>query len=130
MSATPKQSTNTVVWFEIPAADFDRAVRFYERIFDTVLRKDQFGAATIGVFPYEGSGVSGCITLGDGYKPASTGTVVYLNCDGRLDAVLDRVEAAGGRIALPKFELPRGIGFSAQIIDTEGNRIGLHASKD
>ena len=45
MSATAKPQ-NVAVWFEIPAADFERAVGFYERIFDTRLRREKFGAAT------------------------------------------------------------------------------------
>jgi len=44
-----------------------------------------------------------------------------------LDAVLARVEAAGGRIATPKVQLPGDMGVFAHITDTEGNRVGLHA---
>ena len=34
---------------------------------------------------------------------------------------------AGGKVALPKTALPEGLGFFAHIIDSEGNRVGLHA---
>jgi predicted enzyme related to lactoylglutathione lyase len=37
------------------------------------------------------------------------------------------VQGAGGEIALPKTALPPGLGFFAHIIDSEGNRVGLHA---
>jgi uncharacterized protein len=53
--------------------------------------------------------------------------VIYLNCDGKFDAVLNRVEKAGGAIIEAKSHLP-GVGWIAQIRDSEGNRIGLHAA--
>jgi predicted enzyme related to lactoylglutathione lyase len=37
------------------------------------------------------------------------------------------VEPAGGKISLPRTALPEGMGFYAHILDTEGNRVGLHA---
>jgi predicted enzyme related to lactoylglutathione lyase len=52
---------------------------------------------------------------------------VYLNADPALDEVLARVERAGGRICHPRTALPDGMGFFANIVDTEGNRVGLHA---
>jgi predicted enzyme related to lactoylglutathione lyase len=64
---------------------------------------------------------------GPGLKPSSEGAIVYLNADPSLDAVLDRIAPAGGSIALPRTELPPGMGAFAQILDTEGNRIGLHS---
>ena len=42
--------------------------------------------------------------------------------------LLARVEAAGGRIASPKVQLPGDMGAFAHIVDTEGNRVGLHAA--
>jgi uncharacterized protein len=57
----------------------------------------------------------------------SGGTLVYLNAGASLDSVLARVIAAGGQIALPRQALPPGMGFFAHIIDSDGNRVGLHA---
>jgi predicted enzyme related to lactoylglutathione lyase len=37
------------------------------------------------------------------------------------------VEAAGGQIIVPKTQITPEYGYMAVIIDTEGNRIGLHA---
>jgi predicted enzyme related to lactoylglutathione lyase len=39
-----------------------------------------------------------------------------------------QVEAAGGQIIIPKTDIGE-FGFFAQLIDTEGNRIGLHSNK-
>ena len=58
---------------------------------------------------------------------SANGTLVYLNAGPSLDAWLARVPAAGGSVALPKVTLPDGMGCFAHIIDSEGNRVGLHA---
>jgi hypothetical protein len=37
------------------------------------------------------------------------------------------VEAAGGKILVPKTEISPDYGFMAVFLDTEGNRIALHS---
>jgi hypothetical protein len=58
--------------------------------------------------------------------PADGGVTVYLNCDGKMDDVLERVPQLGGTVLEEKNHLPN-IGWVAQIRDSEGNRVGLHA---
>ena len=118
---------NVAVWFEIPAANFDRAVGFYEKVFDTELRREKFGPADLAVFPYNQPGTSGCVIKGEGYKPAGDGCVVYLSSPVDLNRPLERVVKAGGRVVTPKTALPEGMGHFAHFVDTEGNRIGLHS---
>jgi uncharacterized protein len=130
-SMTPQrqqqQRESRVVWFEIPAADMDRACRFYETVLATSLNRGQFGPETLAVFPYEKPAISGCINQVQGQQPSASGTVVYLNADPDLDAALARVAPAGGKVVVPKTALPPGMGFYARIQDTEGNLVGLHA---
>jgi uncharacterized protein len=119
---------NAVNWFEIPVLDLDRAQTFYETLFDAPLRREQMGPNAMAVFPYEKYGVGGCLVAGeDGVHPSTDGAVVYLNAEPSLNNVLARVEAAGGRVSLPRTELPEGMGCFAHITDSEGNRVGLHA---
>ena len=125
--ATDKAPANVAVWFEIPARDFDRAVGFYENVFDTKLKTENMGGARLGVFPYEEPATSGCVIQGEGYEPASGGAVIYLETKGDLAGPLARVVKAGGKVALPKTALPPGMGFFAHFIDSEGNRVGLHS---
>jgi len=122
----PQTPSNVAVWFEIPARDFARAVTFYETLFATTLRQESFGGPKMAVFPYQQPGVSGAVVEAGTLQPG-VGTMVYLNCDGRLDAVAGRVEAAGGRLVSPFVELPSGMGRFVRIEDSEGNRVGLHA---
>ncbi|MEQ1518693.1 MAG: VOC family protein [Usitatibacteraceae bacterium] len=121
---------NAVVWFEIPATNFARAVAFYETILGVSLKKETMGPNELAVFPYsEGEGVSGCVISGAGYLPAKEGAVVYLHAESGVDAVLSKVNAAGGMVLLGKTALPPGMGFFAHMLDTEGNRVGLHSLK-
>lgn len=116
-------------WFEIPSSDFDRAVAFYSTILATPLRREVIAGMPNGIFPYEedeaGRAVGGAVVFEEQAKPGMTGVIPYLSCNGRLDAVLSRVVPAGGKILLPKTEMP--FGSIAFIADSEGNRIGLHS---
>jgi uncharacterized protein len=123
---TVRQSV--AVWFEIPAKDFDRAARFYERILGVTLRRDSMGPMTLGIFPYEEPNASGCIIAGPNAVPGKDGPIVYLNADGVLEKAIDAAWEAGGEVITPVTELPDGMGRFAHLRDTEGNRIGLHAA--
>ena len=127
MSAKHERRKNRVVWFEIPAGDLARATRFYETILATSLKAETFGTHELRVFAHDDDAASGCLMKGPGLEPSKSGAVVFLNADPSLDAVLSRVERAGGKIALPRTDLPGDMGSFAHIIDSEGNRVGLHA---
>jgi len=128
MTAAAKLPDNVASWFEIPAADFDRAVGFYEKVFDTQLISHDMMGARLAVFPYERPAMSGCIMQGgDTNKPGESGCLIYLVTKGALDGPLSRVVPAGGKVDTPRTALPEGMGFIAHFIDSEGNRVGLHS---
>lgn len=117
-------------WFEIPVIDMDRAVRFYEAVSGLSLKREAFGGPgqELAVFPGDrDADVRGALFKNPAMQPADQGTLVYLNAGETLEPWLSRVEAAGGRLALPKVTLPEGMGCFAHIIDSEGNRVGIHA---
>jgi predicted enzyme related to lactoylglutathione lyase len=118
---------HAIHWFEIPVHDIARAQSFYETLLGVSLRREQMGPQTMAIFPYGDGGIGGALLLGENAPaPGAQGVLVYLNAEPSIDAVLARVQDAGGRILSPKLELPGDIGFIAQVVDTEGNRIGLH----
>ncbi|ACB75553.1 VOC family protein [Opitutus terrae] len=121
--------TNALNWFEIHVADFDRAKRFYETILDERLESFDTPEAKMGVFQCDTeNGVGGAIVAKKGSAPGgSGGTLVYLNADGKLDAVLGRVGTAGGKVTQGRTPIPPH-GFIGFIQDTEGNRVGLHST--
>ena len=120
---------SAIHWFEIPVTDIDRAQRFYETLFAKDMRREHMGPQTLAVFAYDaGQGVGGALLQGAGAPaPGTDGPLVYLNAGPSLDAVLSRAAELGADVLQPKLELPRDIGFIAQIVDCEGNRIGLHS---
>jgi len=118
---------NVAVWFEIPAVNFERAVGFYEKVFETKLIRDKFESSDLAIFPKEGSANSGCVMKADGYRPTRDGSVVYLSAGKDLSGPLSRAVANGGSVAVPKTALDSGMGYFAQFIDSEGNRVGLHS---
>ena len=120
-------TTTAITWFEIPVADLDRAQAFYETVLARKLRREDFGGNPLVVFPYDEPATGGALKPGANTSAqAGSGIRVYLDCTG-IDAVLSRVEAAGGQIVAPKSALPPGMGFIAHLRDTEGNEVGLHA---
>jgi predicted enzyme related to lactoylglutathione lyase len=123
------QARNVINWFEIPAADLEKAAGFYETILALKLKRERFGGGRMAVFPYERPGVSGAVMEAPELTGKPTGTVIYLNCDDRLEEVAGRVPAAGGRLLTPRVDLPEGMGSFFHIEDIEGNRIGLHGTR-
>jgi uncharacterized protein len=121
---------NAISWFEIPSSDLERATRFYESIFNLKLAPLDMPNIKMRMFPIEDmNGVGGAIVDSGGFhKPSSTdGPLIYLNGNPDLQLILDKVEEAGGKIMVPKTEISPEYGSMAVIIDTEGNRIGLHS---
>ena len=122
--------TNAINWFEIPVKNFDKAKKFYE----TILGTDMYLMEAMGMksafFPaeLEAGGIGGCIIQGEGYEPSTKGSLVYLNGSDDLSVPLSKVEAAGGKIVLPKTAIGKN-GFMAYFTDTEGNKVGLHSMK-
>ncbi|HNM28055.1 MAG TPA: VOC family protein, partial [Saprospiraceae bacterium] len=115
---------NAINWFEVPVLDFDRAKKFYEHIFDFEMPVMEMGPVKMGVFLYEQQpdSVGGAICFGDGYRPAGAdGPKIYFNGGNDLNVVLSRVEAAGGKITMPKGLISEEIGYMAFFTDTEGN---------
>ncbi|NET73076.1 MAG: VOC family protein [Sphaerospermopsis sp. SIO1G2] len=117
---------NAINWFEIPALDLDRAMNFYSIILGTEIIRGEFMGQPQGFFPSDPQGVTGAIVTREYETPSNNGTLIYLNAGNDLDGAIARVEPAGGQLVMPKMDLGQ-FGFAAIIIDTEGNRIGLHS---
>jgi hypothetical protein len=119
---------NAINWFEIPAANLERAVAFYEKIFAAKLPiETSFPDMPMAMFPYKEPGVGGCLIKFEQARPHANGVRVYLNGGDDLGQVLDRVPAAGGQIVMPKTLIRDDIGYIGMFSDSEGNVIGLHS---
>jgi predicted enzyme related to lactoylglutathione lyase len=128
------EQTNVLTWFEIPVTNIDRAQKFYETILDIKMVKRTDGDDEAVFFPFDpnviqatSGRVTGVLSKSERNKPSANGTVVYINATPNIQDVLDRVEKAGGKVISPKIQIPPG--FITLIIDSEGNKIGLHAEQ-
>ena len=111
-----------VIHFEIPAADLDRAEKFYAGVFGWKIEKwagpMDYRLATTG--PDGEPGINGAIMAREGPQSAVVNTVDVPS----IDEAMRKVAAAGGKVLTPKMPVP-GIGWAARCQDTEGNTFGL-----
>ena len=118
--------SNALNWFEIPVVDFERSVAFYGKLLDKTLHIEIFMGISNAFLPFEKGDVGGSLVCNPQQQPAQSGTLVYLNVNGTLDAVIRRIEPAGGKIVLPKTSIGPA-GEIATFLDSEGNLVGLHS---
>lgn len=121
----------TVSHFEIPARDPERAARFYREVFGWTVEplvwehpyyKVRGTAVASGVSPGGGrEGIDGGITEARGFDHP----LLMIHIEGEeLEAVLERITAAGGRTDLPATSVGT-MGTWARFRDPEGNLLGL-----
>ncbi|MFT6166823.1 MAG: putative enzyme related to lactoylglutathione lyase [Vicingaceae bacterium] len=124
----PKIEDNYISWFEIPALNFQRAVNFYNSIYQIQMETNEMNGYSMAFFPSV-SAVGGAIICGEGSEPCDKGALLYLNGGEDLNQVLNRVESSGGRVLLPKQQINEDAGYFALFIDSEGNKLALHSIK-
>jgi predicted enzyme related to lactoylglutathione lyase len=127
--ATVAVKTHIANWFEIPVKDLDRAVKFYEKVFDVKLSPEEMGGMKMAMFPFtqNAPGAAGTLVQGESYEPSHAGTIVYFSVED-IPETLRRINANGGKTLMPKTGIGQ-YGFIAQYEDTEGNRLALHSMK-
>lgn len=118
---------SAINWFEIPAQNFERAKTFYETVLEISMVLP-FPGMKYAMFPadMEKGEIGGGLVEEQGYVPGAVGALVYLNGGDDLSVPLARVEAAGGKIIIPKKSIGPN-GFMAIFDDTEGNRVAFHS---
>ena len=125
-------SPNPIDWFEIYVKDMDRAMKFYEGVFNVKLdklAKPGPGIFDMRTFPMtrDGTGATGALAKMEGGPSGGNSTIVYFVCD---DCAVEakRASANGGKVMKDKFSIGE-YGFIAIDTDPEGNAIGLHSMK-
>ena len=109
---------NSINWFEIPVADFERAKLFYSMIYNYEMPEQKMDQVKMGFFPLEQGGIGGAIVQGEGYIPSEKGTLVYLNGGRDLNVILSRVVKAGGKPVIQKTKITDDLGFFAIFLDS------------
>jgi predicted enzyme related to lactoylglutathione lyase len=106
-----------IVHVEFQVQDADKARVWYERIFGWATEKDE-KLNYVTFSSGEGQMAGGFSASG---LPA--GAVPYVAADD-IPALLNKVEAAGGKVLQPEMEIP-GMGTLALFADPDGNTIGV-----
>jgi predicted enzyme related to lactoylglutathione lyase len=119
---------NPVMYFEIPVLEMDRAIQFYQSVFEFEFEKQMIDHYEMALFPFSDkhSGISGALAKGDVYQPTINGVIIYFKSS-QIDKTLQRATAHGGKILYPITD--NGIGLVAEFEDSEGNRIALFQPK-
>ena len=105
--------SSSVVWFELPAADTQRARDFYARLLGWTFEPS-------GSDDYHMASEAGGAIYG---APGEKGLLAYFGVED-IDAAVARVRALGGEAGTTE-EVP-GIGRYARCADTEGNPFALY----
>lgn len=112
-----------ISWVEIPAVDFERAVTFYNSVFNLNLQMEDFGKEKMACFPND----EGAISFAPNFNPSENGVLVSLTAPDSVAATLERIEKHGGRTVVKKTKISaEDRDYFATFIDTEGNRIGIY----
>jgi predicted enzyme related to lactoylglutathione lyase len=119
---------NRAVWFDIPVADLDRARSFYAAVLGVAVHKEKFDATEFCVLDHR-DGNGGCLIREPGAITSSGGILVYMNVDGRIRDAVAQAERHGGKVMQAVHTIgPHGC--RAIVLDSEGNRIALHSTRD
>jgi uncharacterized protein len=122
----------TVGWFEIPVSDMDRAIEFYQKVFDCKLNKQDMGDFQMAWFPWDESqgGAGGSLVFHQDFYQTSKlpGALIYFSSED-CEVELNRVKEAGGEIQITKRLIAPEFGYMGVFLDSEGNRIAIHSNQ-
>jgi predicted enzyme related to lactoylglutathione lyase len=112
--------SHAVNWFSIQGPNGHALQQFYKQVFGWAM-KSMPGAGDTLMVPSQKDGIPGGIGTSMNHQPS---VAVYVSV-GDIDAVFGKIQRSGGRMAMPKTELPGGMGTIAGFTDPAGNWIGL-----
>lgn len=125
---------NRVVHFEIHGTDMDALQKFYQDVFgwtfqDMGAQMGNYRVINTGNDAPNSSwpGINGGLTPRRGELPQSGQPVNAFVCTitvDNIDETLAKIEAAGGKVATEKMDVP-GVGMLAYRQDPEGNIFGI-----
>lgn len=120
---------SNIVWYDIPALDLDRAIRFYSAVLAAPVKREDVGGVPLGWLPTPDGGQMGCLCVVSGFNPSADGVMVYFGVSGRLRDAVAAVRANGGTVQSDIHSIGQH-GFRAEVLDSEGNCIALHSETD
>jgi predicted enzyme related to lactoylglutathione lyase len=125
------EKPNAIGWFDLYVDDMDRAVVFYETVFQQRLEPigDPTGETVMRSFPANMGtyGAAGALVKSPHARPGPGGTMIYFSVE---DCAVEqeRAVAAGGKVLRSKFSIGQ-FGWVTLCMDTEGNNFGLNSMR-
>lgn len=117
-----------IAYFEIPANNVDRAKHFYHTLLGWKIEPIKNPIPNAAMLQYHeittGAATEGTMNSGGIYKRQMNEDIRNYVLADDFDGILAKVEKLGGRIVMPKTDIPN-VGLIAIIMDTEGNAIGI-----
>ncbi|MDV6168700.1 VOC family protein [Flavobacterium sp. DG1-102-2] len=121
---------NTIAYFEIQAYEPERAIAFYSSVFGWEFTQDK--ELPIEYYRIATTGMHGGLLKRPAPAPGTeNGTNAY-TCSievENFDDTADKIMAAGGEVALPKFAI-HGKCWQGYFIDTDNNTFGIFQVDD
>ncbi len=111
-----------VVHFEINTDDPERAVKFYQEVFDWKIKKWEgpMDYWLVMTGPDDQPGINGGIMKREDPQASTYNTVDVPS----VDEFSKKITQHGGKVVVPKMAVP-GVGYMAYCADTEGNVFGI-----
>ena len=112
--------THPVNWFQIQGPNGHALQAFYKSVFGWKMEAMP-GSGDMLMVPPAKDGIPGGVGTSMNHQSS---VAVYVGV-GDIDAVFGKIQRGGGRMAMPKTELPNNMGTIAGFTDPAGNWIGL-----
>lgn len=139
-----KNVKQQIVWFEIPALNYFRATKFYNKVFDFPIIEMNFNGIRHGIFNFKDGQTTGAI-VENNESGIKGGTVLFFDGNPSISDLEKKIIANGGQILVSKtliknqtskessvipnnFIDGKNIGYFVYFLDTEGNKMGLYAN--
>ena len=123
MSKSKKTTPASIVWFEIPADNVERAKGFYSKLFGWKIKKFP-GPTRVPYWLLETGGGDQTPDGGLMERQSPQHTITNYVSVASVDQAALKVEKLGGKICMPKTAVPR-MGYFVVCQDTENNMFAL-----
>lgn len=130
------------IWFEIPVSDLDRAIDFYSNVLQLKVKRILMLDQEQGYLD-KGDGTPGGVLIKkENYQPGQGCVLFFYVIDisqilknlteynGKIitDKTLLKQKNSSGDFVISNNLIDQKVGYYAEIIDSEGNRIGLYSN--
>lgn len=131
-----------ITWFEIPVENLDRAIQFYSEVLNIKIEKHKLLNNEYGIFNKDSNTTKGALVKKDSQQPG-TGIILFFYVIDLISS-LKKVEQNGGKVLVEKTLLKQqtndgylaikqnfidgNIGYYAEFMDCEGNKICLYSN--